>query len=55
MTDKTNELAIDVPAVAKSPLERAAAERGLSVSEFLEGALRKLLIDTGYIDQEAAD
>jgi len=53
MTDKTIELAIEVPVEFKQAIERAAAARGVSVPDFLEDALRKLLADTGYIDEEA--
>lgn len=54
MTDKPIELSIDVPPEIKLAIERAAAERGLSVAEFLEEAVRKHLVDIGYIDEEAA-
>ena len=40
MTDKPIELSIEVPAQTKRAIERAATERGLSVSEFLEEAVR---------------
>jgi len=52
MTEKTIELAIEVPVDLKRAIERAAAARGVSVPAFLEDALRKLLLDTGYIDEE---
>src|SRR6185437_10324111 len=55
MTDKTIEQAIEVPVEFKQAIERAAAARGVSVPDFLEDALRKLLADTGYIDEEGAD
>jgi hypothetical protein len=51
MTDKPIGLSIDVPPETKRAIERAAVERGKSVSEFLEETLRKYLIDTGYIDR----
>jgi len=55
MTDKPIELSIEVPAETRRAIERAAAERGISVSDFLEEALRKHLVDTGYIDEGAED
>lgn len=54
MTDKPIELSIEVPAETMRAIERTAAERGVSVSQFLEDALRKHLVDTGYLDEEAA-
>ena len=51
MTDKSVELSIEIPAETKLAIERAAAERGVSASEFLEEAVRKFLIDAGYIDK----
>ena len=51
MTEKPIELSIEVPTETKPAIERAAAERGLSVSKLLEEALRKHLADTGYIDK----
>ena len=54
MTDKPIELSIEVPAETKRAIERAASERGVSVFQFLEDALRKHLADTGYLDEEAA-
>jgi hypothetical protein len=53
MTDKPIELSIEVPAETMRAVERAAAERGISVAEFLEKAVRKHLVDTGYLDDEA--
>jgi hypothetical protein len=53
MTDKPIELSIEVPAETKRAIERVAAERGVTVPAFLEDALRRYLIDTGYIDEEA--
>jgi len=53
MTDKPIELSIEVTAETRREIERAAAERGMTVPEFLEEALRKYLVDTGYIDEEA--
>jgi uncharacterized protein (DUF1778 family) len=55
MPDKPIELWIDLPPEIKRAIERAAAARGLSVSEFVRTALRKFLFDAGYIDDEAAD
>jgi len=54
MTDKPIELSIEVPAQTKRAIERAATERGLSVSEFFEEAVRKHLVDTGYLDEGTA-
>ena len=53
MTNSPIELSIDVPTETKLAIERAAAERSMSVSEFLQEALRKYLVDTGYLDEEA--
>ena len=47
---KPIELSIEVPAETKRAIERAAAERGVTVPAFLGDALRKYLVDTGYID-----
>ena len=55
MTDKPIELWIDVPPETKRAIERAAAERGITVASFLEEALRKHLVDTGYIGEETAN
>ncbi len=52
MTDKDIELLIEVPAETKLAVERVAAARGMSVAEFVQNALRKSLIDAGYIDDE---
>jgi len=53
MTDKPIELSIEVAAETRREIERAAAAKGMSVSAFLEDALRRYLVDTGYIDEEA--
>jgi hypothetical protein len=53
MPDKPIELSIEVPAETKRAIERAAAERGVTVAVFLEQALRRYLVDTGYLDEEA--
>ena len=50
VSDKPIELWIDVPPEIKLAIERAAAERGLSVAEFLQEAMRKHLVDTGYLE-----
>ncbi len=55
MTDKAVELAIEVPAETKRAIERAAAERGMTVAAFLQQTLRMYLVDTGYIDEEAEE
>ena len=55
MAEKLIELSIEIPAEVKRAIERAAAERGLSVSDFLAAAVRKRLVDTGYIDERAED
>jgi uncharacterized protein (DUF1778 family) len=54
MTDKSIELSIEVPAETKLAIERAAAERDVSVSEFVEEAVRRFLIEAGYIDKGIA-
>jgi hypothetical protein len=48
MTDKPIELSIEVPAETRLAIERA--ERGMTVSEFLEQAERKHGSD--YLDEE---
>ena len=48
MSDKSVELAIEVPAEIKLAIERAAAEQGMSVSEFIENAVQRLLAEIGY-------
>jgi hypothetical protein len=53
MIDKNIELTIKSPET-KLAIERAAAARGMSVSELLEGAVAKFLADTGDIDEKAA-
>lgn len=48
MPDRPIELSIEVPAETRREIERAAAERGMSVPEYLQDALRKFLVDGGY-------
>jgi hypothetical protein len=55
MTDKPIELSIEVPPETRRAVERAAAELGLTTSEYLEYALRKSLIDAGYLEEEATN
>jgi uncharacterized protein (DUF1778 family) len=55
MSDKSIELAVEVPAEIKRAIERAAEARGMSVDEFVQNAMRKSLIDAGYIDNKASD
>lgn len=55
MTDKTIELAIKVPVEIRQAIERAAAAQDMPVSEFIEGALVKFLVDAGYIDERTAN
>jgi hypothetical protein len=47
MTNGLIELSIDVPTQTKLAIERAAAERSMSVPEFLQE------VDTGYLEEEA--
>ena len=47
MSDKSIELAVEVPAEIKLAIERAAAAQGMSVSEFVQDALRRLLVEIG--------
>jgi uncharacterized protein (DUF1778 family) len=47
MTDEYIELAIEVPAETKVAVERAAAAQGVSVSEFVENAVQKMLAGAG--------
>ena len=49
MPDRPIELSIEVPTETRQAIERAAAERGVSVSKYLEETLRKILIDAGYL------
>jgi len=48
MSDKNVELAIEVPPETKLAIERAAAEQGMSVSQFIENAVQRLLAEIGY-------
>lgn len=52
MPDRPIELSIDVPPETKRAIERAAAEQGMTVTDFLEKALRRCLVETGYIDED---
>ena len=54
MPDKPIELSIEVPAETRRAIEGAAAELGMTTSAYLEYALRKSLVDAGYLDEEAA-
>ena len=55
MSDKSVELAIEVPAETKLAIERAAAAQGISVSEFIENALQRMLAETSIpTDQKQA-
>jgi hypothetical protein len=54
MTDKPIELSIEVPAETKRAIERAAAERGMTVPDFLQGASRRYLADAGYLESRPA-
>lgn len=49
MPDRPIELSIEVPTETRQAIERAAAERGVTVSKYLEETLRKILIDAGYL------
>lgn len=55
MSDKTVELAIEVPAETKLAVERAAAAQGISVSKFLENALRKMLEEVSFSEPSGPD
>jgi uncharacterized protein (DUF1778 family) len=46
MNDKPIELPVCVPAETKPAVERAAAAQGLSVSEFIEQAVKKMLAES---------
>jgi hypothetical protein len=48
MSDKKIELAFEVPAKTKRDVERAAAAQGLSVLEFVENAVQRMLVEAGY-------
>jgi uncharacterized protein (DUF1778 family) len=52
MTDQDIELSIELPAETTLAIKRAAEVRGMSVSEFVNIALRKSLIDAGYLDDD---
>jgi uncharacterized protein (DUF1778 family) len=47
MADKTIELAIKVPVEIRQAIERAAAAEHMPVSDFVERALVKFLVDAG--------
>ena len=49
MPEKDFELLIEVSAEIKLAIERTAEARGMTISEFVKNALRKSLIDAGYI------
>ncbi len=51
---ETVELSIEVPAETKRAIERVAADRGMTASEYLEYVLRKSLINASNLDEEAA-
>ena len=53
MSHKSVELAIEVPAEIKLAIERVAAEQGMSVSEFIENAVQRLLAEIGYAPRRA--
>jgi metal-responsive CopG/Arc/MetJ family transcriptional regulator len=46
---ETVELSIEVPSIIKRAIERAASERGLSVSGFIQEALRRYLEEAGNL------
>ena len=48
MSDKSIELAVEVPAETKRAVERAAAAQGITVSQYLENAVQKMLAEVGY-------
>jgi uncharacterized protein (DUF1778 family) len=48
MSDKKIKLAFEVPAETKRAVERVAAAQGLSVSEFMEKAVQRMLVEAGY-------
>jgi hypothetical protein len=51
MPDRPIELSVEVPIETRQAIERAAGERDVSVSKYLEETLRKFLIDAGYLDK----
>jgi hypothetical protein len=53
MTDKYIELAIEVPAETKVAVDARAAAQGVSVSEFIENAVQKMLAEVGYSPRRA--
>jgi predicted HicB family RNase H-like nuclease len=53
MSDKSVELLVEVPAETKLAVERAAAAQGISVSEFIENAVQKILAEVGYSSRRA--
>jgi uncharacterized protein (DUF1778 family) len=50
MTDHPDELSIEVSDETRRALEKAAAEHGLSVSDFVQEALRRFLTAAGYLE-----
>lgn len=46
---ETVELSIEVPSGTKRAIERAASQRGLSVSDFIQEALRRYLEEAGNL------
>jgi uncharacterized protein (DUF1778 family) len=50
--DQTNELSIEVGPETRRALEKAAAAHGLSVSDFVQEALRRFLAASGYLQNQ---
>jgi hypothetical protein len=46
--DDTIELSVEVPAEIRLAVERAAAAQGISVSDFIEQHLKKMLTERGF-------
>lgn len=54
MADKTIQLTVEVPVEIREAIERAAAAQEIPVSDFVERALAKFLLEAGYIDKKTA-
>jgi uncharacterized protein (DUF1778 family) len=52
--DLSNRLSIEVSAETRRALVKAAADHGLSVSDYVQEALRRYLAATGYLENRPA-
>jgi uncharacterized protein (DUF1778 family) len=51
MPHDPQELTIEVSAETRRAIEKAAAAHGLSVSDYIQEALRRFLAATGYLEK----